>query len=285
MPPQGFFPETAMARIIAQIKDLIRYRHLLWDLAIKDIKVRYRSPMLGFLWAILIPLCMVFIFKFVFSNIIRVGLVEDTPFFIYLMTAVFPWSYFSSSVNAATECMFSNRELIKKTYFPRQIIPVSIVLANLINFIPVLGVMLLILAFFRMQFTILILLLPAIILLQTIFTIGIVLIVSSLQVVLRDVKYIMELLLLVWLYLSPAFYSLAMVAGLSETVFKLYTLNPFVGLFCLYRIALLQGFARTLPSGLNIYILSAGTAIACIGVFLSGFLVFNKYKPRFSDLI
>ncbi len=105
-----------MREIISQIEDLIRYRHLLWDLAIKDIKVRYRSPILGFLWAILVPLCLVFIFKFVFSNIIRVGLVEETPYFIYLMTAIFPWSYFSSSVSAATECMLNNRELIKKTY-------------------------------------------------------------------------------------------------------------------------------------------------------------------------
>lgn len=274
-----------MREIINQIKALVRYRHLLWDLAIKDIKVRYRSPILGFLWAILIPLCTVFIFKFVFSNIIRIGLVEDTPFFIYLMTAIFPWSYFSSSVSTGTECMLSNRELIKKIYFPRQIIPASIVLANLINFLPVLGVMFLILGFFRMQFTILILLIPVILLLQTILTVGLVLIVSSLQVILRDVKYIVELLLMVWFYLSPGFYSLAMVAGISERLFKLYNLNPFVGLFCLYRIALLPGFARALPRGLNIYLLSAWTAIVCIAVFLTGFWVFKRYESRFSDLI
>jgi len=274
-----------MTEIIKQIKALIQYRHLLWELAIKDIKVRYCSPILGFLWAILIPLSMVLIFKFVFSNIIRVGFVEEFPFFIYLMTAIFPWSYFSSSIHGATESIFGNRELIKKTYFPRQIIPVSIVLANLINFLPALGVMLLILAFFKIQFTMLIILLPMILLLQTIFTIGLALIVSGLQVILRDVKYIVELLLMAWLYLSPGFYSLAMVAGLSEGFFKLYMLNPFVGLFSLYRIALLPGFAKTLPSGVNIYALSVWTAIVCIVVFLLGFLVFKRYEPRFSDLV
>lgn len=273
-----------MPDIIAQIKALIQYRHLLWDLAIKDIKVRYRSPTLGFFWTILIPLIMVLIYKFVFSTILKAQ-EENYPFFIYLMTAIFPWTYFSSSVNAATESIFSNRELIKKTYFPRQIIPVSIVLANLINFLPALIVMFLFLAFFKMQFTVLILLLPVILLLQTILTIGLALIVSSLQVVLRDIKYILELLLMAWFFLSPGFYSLLTVADFSEGFLKLYMLNPFVGLFCLYRIAFLKGFAKTLPSGVNIYGLSAWTIIVCIVVFLLGFLVFKKYESRFSDLI
>ena len=273
-----------MSVIISQIKALIQYRHLLWDLAIKDIKVRYRSPILGFLWAILVPLIMVFIFKFVFSTILKAR-VEGYPFFIYLMTAIFPWTYFSSSIGTATESISSNRELIKKTYFPRQIIPVSIVLANLINFLPALVVMLIMLVIFRIQLTISIFLLPVILLLQTMLTIGLALIVSSLQVVLRDVKYIVELLLMAWLYFSPGFYPLTMVANFSEGFLKLYILNPFVGLFSLYRIALLKGFAETLPSGVNIYGLSAWTTIVCIAVFLLGFLIFRRYESQFSDLI
>lgn len=273
-----------MPDIFSQIKALIKYRHLVWDLALKDIKVRYRSPVLGFLWAIIIPLITVFIFKFIFSTIMK-SQVGNYPFFIYLMTAVFPWTCFASSVGAATESIVSNRELIKKAYFPRQIIPVSIVLANLINFFPALIVMLLILPFFRMQFTILVFSLPIILLLQTLLTIGIALIVSSLQVILRDIKYIVELSLMAWLYLSPGFYSLELVANFSEKFFKLYMLNPFVGLFCLYRIALLKGFAKTLPAGVDIYSLSAWTIIVCIAIFLLGFLIFKRYESRFSDLV
>lgn len=274
-----------MLEIINQIKALIQYRRLLWDLAIKDIKVRYRSPTLGFLWAIFVPLFMVFIFKFVFSTLLKVRTTENYPFFIYLMTAIFPWSYFSSSINVATESIFSNRELIKKTYFPRHIIPVSVVLANLLNFLPAFMVMLLILALFKMQFTILIFLAPIVILLQTILTIGLALIVSSLQVVLRDVKYIVEVLLMAWLYLSPGFYSLTLVANISEKFLKFYSLNPFVGLFTLYRIAFLKGYAKTLPSGVSIAGLAAWTIIVSVAVFLFGFLVFKRYESRFSDLI
>lgn len=273
-----------MPDIITQIKALIRYRYLLWNLAIKDIKVRYRSPMLGFLWAILIPLFMVLIYKFIFSTIMK-SQVENYPFFIYLMTAIFPWTYFSVSINDAVGSILSNRDLIKKTSFPRQIIPVSVVLANLLNFLPALIVMLLLLAFFRMQFTVLIILLPVILLVQTILTIGLALIVSSLQVILRDMRYIVELLLMAWLFLSPGFYSLATVANFSESFFKFYTLNPFVGLFSLYRIALLKGYAKTLPPEVNILGLSIWTTVVSIAIFFIGFLVFKKYESRFSDLI
>jgi len=270
--------------IIGSIRDLIKYRHLVWDLAIKDIKVRYRSPALGFLWAILVPLIMVFIFKFVFSTIIKTR-VEGFPFFIYLMTAIFPWSYFSTSVNSATECILSNRELIKKTYFPRQVIPVSEVIASLINFIPALLVMLLILALFRMPFTFLLLLVPLILFLQTILTIGLALIVSSLHVVLRDVKYIVQLLLMAWLYLSPGFYSLSNVASISDRFLGIYTLNPLVGLFILYRAAFLKGYAQTLPAAINIYAVSAWTVMVCVVVLLLGLLVFKRYEAHFPDLI
>jgi ABC-type polysaccharide/polyol phosphate export permease len=227
---------------------------------------------------------MVFIFKFIFSDIMKAR-IEDYPFFIYLMTAIFPWSYFVTSVNAAVESIINNRELIKKTYFPRQIIPVSIVLASLINFLPSLIIMLLFLFFFRMQFTALLFLVPIVILLQTILTIGCVLIVSSLQVVLRDVKYIVELMLMVLLYLSPAFYPLTLIADFSKELFSLYILNPFVGIFILYRIAFLKGYAKTLPKDIDIFALSSWIIIVCLATFLLGFWVFKRYEKRFSDLI
>ena len=273
-----------MAQIITQIKALFQYRHLILELAIKDIKVRYRTPALGFLWAALVPLIMVFIFKFVFSTILNAQ-VENYPFFIYLMTAIFPWTYFASSIGSSIDSIVSNRELIKKTYFPRHIIPVSVVLANLINFIPALFVMLVILVLFKMPISDSTLLIPLILLIQTMFTIGVALIVASLQVVIRDVKYIMELLLLLWLYLSPALYSLKVVANFSERLLKLYLLNPFVGLFTFYRIALLKGYAQTLPLGINLFILSAWTIALSVSVFLLGFWVFRRYETQFSDLV
>lgn len=270
--------------MIKQIRDLFRYRHLIWDLAIKDIKIKYRNPALGSLWAIIVPLTMVFIFKFIFSDIMKAR-IENYPFFIYLMTAIFPWSYFVTSVNAALESIISNRELIKKIYFPRHIIPVSVVFASLINFLPSLIVMLLFLFIFKLQFTVFLFLVPFVILLQTLLTIGCALIVSSLQVVIHDIKYIVELMLMVLLYLSPAFYPLSLIVNFSGRLFKIYMLNPFVGIFVLYRVMFLKGFAKTLPQGVDVLGLSAWTILVSFAVFLLGLRVFKKYEERFSDLI
>jgi lipopolysaccharide transport system permease protein len=273
-----------MPGLISDIRALVKYRNLLWELAIKDIEVRYRNPVLGSLWAIITPLITVLIFKLVFSDILKIE-AESYPFFIYLMTAVFPWTYFSCSVSAATESILSNRELIKKTYFPRHIIPISVVLANLLNFIPAVIVMLILLFLFKMQFTIAIFLLPLIIILQTILAIGLALILSSLQVILRDMKYIVEIGLMAWFYLSPGFYSLMLVANISGAFFKIYMLNPFVGLFILYRMAFLKGYLKTLPPNINIPGLVIWTMIFCLAMFFLGLVIFKKYEKRFSDLI
>ena len=272
------------AKMIHTFKELVQYRGLLWDLAIKDMKVRYRNPYLGFVWALLVPLLMVFIFKFVFSTILRGG-VEQYPFFIYLMTAIFPWVFFSSAVESASESIVNNQELIKKTYFPRHIIPMSAVLASLLNFIPAFLVMHFLMLCFGIKPSILILIAPVAILLQTILAAGLALLLSSVYVVLRDVKYIIQIMLMAWFYLSPGIYSLSTIERLSERLLNAYTLNPFTGLFSLYRMALLPDFASTLPTQVNVVWLYAWTAFVCVAVFFIGIFVFKRLEPYFSDLI
>ena len=270
--------------MIQTLKELVQYRGLLWDLAIKDMKVRYRNPYLGFVWALLVPLLTVFIFKFVFSTILRGG-VGQYPFFIYLMTAIFPWVFFSSAVDSASESIVNNQELIKKTYFPRQIVPMAAVLASLLNFIPAFLVMHFLMLCFGIKPSILILIAPVAILLQTILAAGLALLFSSVYVVLRDVKYIIQIMLMAWFYLSPGIYSLSTIEHLSERLLVLYTLNPFTGLFSLYRTALLPGFASTLPAQVNVVWLYAWTAFVCVAVFFIGIFVFKWLEPHFSDLI
>lgn len=270
--------------MIHTLRELAQYRGLLWDLAINDMKVRYRSPYLGFLWALLTPLFTALIFKFVFSTILRGG-VEHYPFFIYLMTAIFPWVFFASAVDAAAESIVSNQELIKKIYFPRQVIPVSVVLASLLNFIPAFLVMYFLMLCFGIKPSILIMIAPVAILLQTILATGLALLLSSVYVVLRDVKYITQITLMAWFYLSPGIYSLTTVFNLSERLLGLYTLNPFTGLFSLYRVALLPGFANTLPAQVNAIWMYTWTAFVCLTVFFIGIFVFKWLEPRFSDLV
>lgn len=270
--------------MISQLVRLIQYRHLLWDLAVKELKVRYRNPILGFLWTILIPLFQIIILKIVFSFIIRVP-VAEYPFFIFLMTGFFPWVYFSASTMGAAQSIVGNAGLVKKANFPRQVLPLAVVVANLVHFLIILVVMLVFLVLFKMKLTGLIIYLPLIVLLQTIICVGVALIVSSLQVCLRDTRYILEIALMAWFYLTPIFYPLALVAGISGSFLKAYLTNPLAGLITLYRLVLLKDYIHTLPPQVTVAGIIFTVTVFSLAIFFLGLKIFKKCQPKFFDLL
>ena len=273
-----------MFGIFKRIKIIINSRDLLIRLALKELKVRYKHPLLGFLWALLVPLFMILIFKLIFSTIIRIQ-IDNYPFFVFLMVAVFPWNYFQISIFSATMSILEGSDLIKKVYFPREIIPISIVLVNLILFLLTLILIIIIIPLFNIRFDKFIIYLPLAIILQTMLIIGINLIVSSLQVRYRDIKYIVEISLLGWFYLTPIFYPLRLVANISDKLFNIYMFNPLVGIITFYRLALLGGYNRNLPAQINILSLLIYTVLVCVFVFLFGFIVFRLQEPKFADYV
>ena len=273
-----------MFDIFRRIKSVIENYELLLKLAAKEIKIRYKHPLLGFLWALLVPLCILFIFKLIFSIILKISF-AGYPFFIFLATAVFPWNFFNLSVSNSSLCIQDNSSLIKKVYFPREIIPISIIIANLMNFLLTLIVILPVFLLFKVNFSPYIVFLPLVILLQVILTIGISLIFSGLQVQFRDVKYIVEILLLLWFYLTPVFYPLNLISDISKMFFKIYMLNPLTQIITLYRISLLDGYIKTLPADLNLFYLLSLSIVNSITLFFLGFWTFKKLEPRFADLV
>ncbi len=267
------------------MRTLIQNRELLIRLALKDLRVRYRRPFLGILWSFLIPLCTIFIFQIVFSAIMRVP-IGEYPFFIYLATAIFPWRFFQASVTKATTCILDNRSLIKDASFPRLLLPVSVVLAELINFLPSLCIMVAFLLFFNTNFSFLLICLPVVVLLHAIFIIGISLITSSLHVRYRDVRYIVEILLVALFYLTPVFYSLDMVVGFFKGFFlNIYLSNPLVGILNLYRVTLLHGFIDTLPEEISLFNTVGLPLFLSFFAFFAGIYVFKKHEALFGDYL
>ncbi|MCM8800365.1 MAG: ABC transporter permease [Candidatus Omnitrophica bacterium] len=273
-----------MLAIFDRIKLILQHYELILKLASKEIKVRYKHPILGFLWALFVPLCIIFIFKVVFSLILKIS-IRDYPFFIFLTTAVFPWNFFSLSVSNSVMCIQENNSLIKKLYFPREVIPLSIILANLVNFILSFVLMLPLFYLFGLRFNTYILFLPLIIILEFIFTVGISFIFCSLQVYFRDVKYIVEILLLLWFYLTPIFYPLDLILNISNSFFKFYMLNPLTEIITLYRISLLEGYIYSLPEGLNLNFMVFTSIVISLIVFFFGLYSFKKLELRFADLV
>ncbi len=249
------------------------YIELVYNLAKKDLKVRYKTASLGFLWAILNPLLMMVVLTVIFSIFLRIK--TDYPYSVFILTGLIPWAFFNLSLSSCTNSIVDNSNLIKKVYFPREIIPVSIVLANLINFFLSIIILFVFLLSFKIKLTYFILFLPAIIVLQILFTVGISLLTSSLNVYYRDIRYIVEASLLMWFYATPVFYPITMV---PERIKSYYFLNPMAGIITSYRRILLEGQ----PPDLYLFM---ETSLITVAVLVIGYVVFKKIEPAFADLI
>ena len=254
-------------------------------LAWKEIRVRYKEPILGFVWAFLVPILMTLILMFIFTKIVKIPF-KGYPFFLFLATGLFPWNFFNLSVSTSIMSILESGSLIKKVYFPREVIPISIVFANAINFLLTLLPLILFIIVSGIRLSLWLLLLPVVFILQILFVSGVTLMVSGLQVSFRDVKYIADVALPFWFYATPIFYPLGLVSNLSENMFYLYMLNPLAGLITLYRVALLGDVhIANLPPQINVLAVFLYSLISSIVFFYLGFYIFKKHEPVFADLV
>lgn len=263
---------------------LWQYRDLVIKLASKDIKVRYKHPILGFLWALLVPVSMILIFTFIFSVLLKAPF-QEVPFAAYISTAMFPWTFFQLAIGNSVTSVVDSGSLIKKVYFPRELIPISIVLANLVNFVLSLVLLVLFLGFFDVSLSWRLVVLPLVILLHLTLTLGLALLVSALHVEFRDMKYIVEIGLLLWFYLVPVFYPISILEQYSPAVLLFYCMNPMVGIIASYRWALLPSYGNLLPNSVSCSGLIVYTVVISLGILLFGMRVFKKRQGIFADWI
>ena len=228
--------------MITIIKEIMSSRSLLWQLVLKNLRIRYSRPYFGFLWAFFSPFFAVIVYYVVFSIILR-SQIEEAPFFLYLMSALFPWRFFNDSIACSVTSLVDNKNLIRESAFPQYLIPLSIVLENFISFLPSLLILLLASAFVLKGFSLFIIILPVILAIHLAITAGLAVIFSILYVKWRDMKYLIETILLSLLLLTPVFYSLSWVkSSFTPFLFKVYICNPFVAVLNLYRFAMLKGY-------------------------------------------
>ena len=272
-------PQLWPKGVYLQATELIRYRNLIESLVIRDLKVRYKNSVLGFAWSLLNPLLMMGVFTFIFTVVFPSS--EGRGFPIFLLSGLLPWQCFSNSISNSTRSIVDNAHLIKKVYFPREVLPVASILSYLVNFFLALVVLFALFPLFRVRVTPWVLLLPVIILIQLLFTLGLAFILATMNVFYRDVQHIMETLMLVWFFLTPVFYSLESMrpvfVGLRIDLRDLiYILNPMASLVKAYRAVLYQGRA---PSAVH---MAVTTCIALL-VFVAGSLVFSHYSSVFGE--
>jgi lipopolysaccharide transport system permease protein len=266
-----------------QFLHLLQYRELIYNLVVRDLKVRYKNSVLGVFWSLMNPLLMMVVFTVVFTVMAPVRSASAQNYPVFILCGLLPWNFFTASVMGSTMSIVINAPLIKKVYFPREVLPISMVLANLVNFLIALIVLFGMILLFQVPLTVWLLYLPLIILIQMIFTLGIGFFLAAINVFYRDTQQIMDVVLLAWFFVTPIFYPIDILPrsyqlfGITLDVWRLvYILNPMASLVANYRVVLYYGA----PPAMDFLI---RTAITAGIVFVIGWVVFNRYSWRFAE--
>ena len=216
---------------------LVHYRDLLYTLSVHRLKVRYKQSVLGPSWAVLQPLSLMLIYTVVFSRIARVPS-EGTPYALFAYCALLPWTFFSTALSTATHSLVSHFSLVTKVYFPREILPLTYVIASLVDFLVASTVLVGLLLYYDVSLTVRAFYAIPTIAVLTLFTVAVSLVLSAIQVRYRDIGVAMPLVLQLWMFATPVVYPLSVV---PESWRSLYLLNPMVGIIESFRRVILQG--------------------------------------------
>jgi lipopolysaccharide transport system permease protein len=267
--------------MINRLMELIRYRELIKNLVIRDLKVRYKNSALGILWSLLNPLAMMAVFTVVFTFMMPNNTIERFP--VFVLCALLPWNFFRDSVMVSIGSIVNNAPLIKKVYFPREVLPLSVVLSNLVNLILALIVLFAMLFAFRVRLTAWALLLPLVIFTQLLFVLGLALMLSTANVFYRDTAMIMEVVMLAWFFVTPIFWDITilprhrLILGLDLDIHRLtYILNPMASFISTYRVILYQGARPALDFFLRTFVTSLLTLII-------GYFMFLRHSRVFAE--
>lgn len=260
--------------MVSRMKQLLTSRDLIWAWTYRIIRARYQQSVLGGLWAIVQPAASAAIFSLIFTFFIPVN-TGNIPYLVFSYTAMVPWTLFSSAVSDMVDSLVSNMNLVSKIYFPREILPLTSLLARLVDFSIAFVIVALLIFVFRVPvLPIGWLLLPVILMTQLLFALGLGLVGAALNVFYRDVKHILTLGLQIWFYASPIIYP---VAAVPERFRSLYFANPMAGIIEAYRAVLLR---QELPGPYLLF--SASMAIV---TFLVGYWFFKRVEFQFADVV
>jgi lipopolysaccharide transport system permease protein len=257
------------------LAELWRYRELLFFLIWRDVKVRYKQTLLGAAWAILKPFFTMVVFTIIFGRLAEIP-TDDAPAPVFYFAGLLPWILFQDGITKASNSLVTNRNLVTKVYFPRLAIPLSSVVAGLVDlglaFLVLLGMM----AFFGVGLSSAVIALPGFLLLALLTAAGGGLWLAALNVAYRDVGYVTPFVVQAWMYASPVAYSATLIpAGLAEYA---YWLNPMAGVVQGFRWAILG----TGQPSLGLLAISTASALVLLA---SGLVYFRRMERTFADVV
>lgn len=251
-------------------QELYHYREFFKTSVKKEFRGKYKKSFLGVLWSFINPLMQILVYSFVFSFITRV---QTDNYTMFLVVALIPWTFFSNSLIQSSIAIVANEGIIKKIYFPRIVLPISIVTSNLINFLISFIIIIGALIISGIGFSSYIVFLPLVILTQYLLLIGLCIIISAITVYVRDIQHFISIVMMMWMYLTPVIYPTSLIPSRFLWIFKL---NPMYSITEAYRDILYNQQLPDVP-GLIFSLLFA------LGVVILGYFVFKKCEKRFAE--
>lgn len=259
------------SRMKERIKEIYSYKDMVASLVKRELRGKYKGSFLGFLWTFINPLCQIIVYTIVFSIIVRSDL---DKFYVYMITGMIPWLFFDASIRIGAGCVRYQGDMLKKIYFPREVLPISCVTANFVNMLFCFVIVLLVLIVSGIGFSFRALFcLPLVMLIEYVMALGVVLIISAGTVYFKDLEHIVTVALMAWIYLTPILYPIQIV---PEKLLWIFKLNPMTYVIECYHAIL---YWKVLPTG---KILSYA-AIAAIALLIIGELVFKKLDDNFAE--
>jgi lipopolysaccharide transport system permease protein len=273
-------PSRGLAAL--NLRDLWIYRELIYFLTWRDLKVRYKQTALGAAWAVLQPVLQMVVFTLLFGGVAKLSS-EGVPYPVFNYTALLPWGLFSKALADAGKSLVTNRSMITKVYFPRLVIPLASVLSGVVDFFIAFIVLVVMMAYYNLapsstyhfSLRMEVLTLPLFLLLALVTALGVSLWLSALNVIYRDVGYVLPFLTQLWFFASPIVYSSSSV---SERWQMLYALNPMVGVVDGFRWALLGSQSAPGPAVLV-------SAFVATVILITGMFYFRRMERTFADEI
>ena len=252
--------------------ELYQYREMLKNLVRKDLRTRYKGSFFGFLWTFINPLLQLLVYTVIFTTIMRFDIKN---YAMFLFVALLPWIFFSNSLIGSTGSIINNKELIKKIFFPREIIPISVVTSGFVNLILSFVIVFIALFISGIGITPAIVCLPVVLLAVYVMTLGFSLLFSALNVYVRDLEHILGIVTMAWFYFTPVIYQVDIIPA---KFLKLFFLNPMTPITLAFRDILYYGKAPDFTIlGINL----------ATGVLLTifGHQVFRKLQKNFAEEI
>lgn len=257
--------------MLERIKEIYAYREMICSLVKRDLKGRYKGSVLGFLWTFLNPLLQLAVYTMVFSTIMRAGIKD---YYLFLFVALIPWIFFSTSLTGGASCILVQQDMVKKIYFPREVLPVSYVTSQFVNMLLSFIVIFLVLIFagYPLRFEA-VFCLPMIMIVEYVLALGFTMVMSAVTVYIRDLEYILGILTMAWQFLTPIMYSAEQVPAHVRWIFSV---NPMTYVITAYRDILYYGKMPRLETLLSAVLIGSGMLIV-------GWYVFQRLQRRFVE--